>query len=150
MQGPTWPGSVSLALPAVYFPAAWNPRGGGEGCKENARRGMTDGRGEAAQGRTQPSRPGLSLPTVPVSPATQARDWRGNGTIHCAERAGEEIGGAIHLDRRGEAEAANLSWELRDCLFSPCGSSDPRVPFPGLDSPYFPIQASGSAKEHGV
>ena len=50
MQTPTWPGSASPATPAVYFSPAWNPRGGGQGCKENARRGMTDGRGEAAQG----------------------------------------------------------------------------------------------------
>ena len=67
-----------------------------------------------------------------------------------ARGGGEGIGGVIHLDRRGEEEAANVSWELREGLFRPCGSRDLRVPFPCLDLPYFPMQASGSAREHGV
>lgn len=75
------------------------------------RRGMTDRRGAAAPGSAQPSRPGLSLATVPASPATQAGDRRGSGTFHCALGAGEEIGGAIHSDRRGEEEAAKNSSE---------------------------------------
>lgn len=71
-QAPTWPRSVSLAPPTVYFSLNWNPQGGEEGCKKSARRGMTDGRGEAARGRASPSRPGLSPATVPASPVTQA------------------------------------------------------------------------------
>lgn len=65
-------------------------------------------------------------------------------------RGGKGIGGVIHLDQRGEEEAANVSWELREGLFRPCGSRDLRVPFPGLDLPHFPMQASGSATELGV
>jgi hypothetical protein len=35
VQTLTWPGSVGLAPPAVYFSPVWNPRGG-EGCNESA------------------------------------------------------------------------------------------------------------------
>lgn len=95
-----WPGSESLAPPArcLLLPCL-EPTGGREEGKDSVRTGMTDRRGAAARGRAQPSRPGLSLATLPASPATQDGDRRGSGTFHCALGAGEELGGAIHLDR---------------------------------------------------
>lgn len=47
---------------------------------------------------------------------------------------------------RGRSSKHILGIERRQAQ-APCCTSDPRVRFPGLDSPHFPIQASGSAAE---
>lgn len=109
---------------------------------------MTDKRGAAAWGRAQPSRPGLSLATMPASPATQARDRRGSGTFHCALGAG---GGNGRNDPFRPVRRERSSKEILGIERKPLQASlYPGFRLHRLDSLRFSVLGSRFAAELGV